>query len=101
MSRASEVTRGGNDVQPSSPEAAKAAGDLGLYGDACCELSLWASPYEFDYYEVFYPTTSNAIGSMRNGCPYPIKSKSNIIQIRKSNWILDYDVSIARQYLEN
>jgi hypothetical protein len=31
-------------------------------------------------WSLFCPLTSNAIGSTENGCPHPIKSKSNIIR---------------------
>ena len=45
------------------------------------------SPIEFGLSFTFYPTKSNPIESKAIGCPYPIRSKSIRIQVKKSNWI--------------
>jgi len=45
---------------------------------------------------IFCPAASDTIGSKTNGCLYPTKSKSNWIQVRKSNCILDYAKSNPR-----
>ena len=45
------------------------------------------SPIEFGLSFTFYPTKSNPIESKAIGYPYPIRSKSIRIQVKKSNWI--------------
>ena len=45
------------------------------------------NPIRFGLSFIFYPTESNSIGSKVTGCPYPTRSKSNRIQVSKSNWI--------------